>query len=84
MPIYHFNMHDGRSYPDTLGADCSNLAAAKIEAVRRMAEMLKEDAARFWTGDEWTMAVTDEAGLALFSLVFLAQNAPATLLDTRP
>jgi hypothetical protein len=82
MPIYHFNMHDGRAYPDTLGAECANLAAARIEAVRRMADLLKEDAARFWTGAEWTMAVTDHEGLTLFSLVFVAMNAPSTISRT--
>jgi hypothetical protein len=58
--IYHFNMHDGRAYPDTLGTECLTL-----------------DAARFWTGDEWTMDVTDGNGLTLFSLVFMAANSPA-------
>lgn len=79
MPIFHFNMHDGRAYPDTLGAECPDLAGAKIEAVRRMADLLREDAARFWTGDEWTMSVTDHQNLVLFSLVFVAMNAPSTL-----
>jgi hypothetical protein len=77
MPIYHFNMQDGRAYPDTLGAECANLPAARIEAVRRMADLLKEDAARFWTGDEWTMSVTDHTGLVLFTLVFMAMNSSA-------
>jgi hypothetical protein len=76
--IYHFNVHDGRAYPDTLGSDCSDLAAARIEAVRRIGQLLAEEAARFWTGDEWTMDVTNESGLTLFTLMFIATNSPAT------
>jgi hypothetical protein len=75
--IYHFNMHDGRAYPDTLGTECPTLDAARIEAVRRIGRLLAEEAARFWTGDEWTMDVTDENGLTLFSLVFMAANSAA-------
>lgn len=74
--IYHFNMHDGRSYPDTLGTDCSTLEIARVEAVRRIGKLLAEEAARFWTGDEWTMDVTDADGLTLFSLMFMAANSP--------
>jgi len=38
---------------------------------------LAEEAARFWTGDEWTMDVTDGNGLTLFTLMFMAANSPA-------
>jgi hypothetical protein len=77
MPVYHFNMHDGQSYPDALGSECQDIEAARIEAVRRIGDLLREHAARFWTGDEWTMQVADEAGLTLFCLTFVAQDAPA-------
>lgn len=76
--IYHFNMHDGRSYPDTLGMHCSSLEAARVEAVQRIGKLLAEEAARFWTGDEWTMDVTDANGLTLFTLMFMAASSPAT------
>jgi len=75
--IYHFNMHDGRAYPDTLGTECATLDAARVEAVQRIGRLLAEEAARFWTGDEWTMDVTDGSGLTLFTLMFMAANSPA-------
>jgi hypothetical protein len=74
--IYHFNVHDGQAYPDTLGTECLTLDAARIEAVRRIGRLLAEEAARFWTGDDWTMDVTDPTGLTMFSLRFMATNAP--------
>jgi hypothetical protein len=70
-------MHDGRAYPDTLGMECPTLGHARIEAVRRVGRLLEEEAARFWTGDDWTMDVTDATGLTMFSLRFMATNAPA-------
>ena len=76
--IYHFNVCDGSEYRDALGTDCIDLAAARVEAVHRIGKLLMEDAARFWTGDDWTMEVTDPTGLILFSLTFMATNAPAT------
>ena len=75
--IYHFNIHDGQSYPDTLGTECLTVDAARIEAVRRIGRLLAEEAARFWTGDDWTMEVTDSTGLTMFSLRFMATDAPA-------
>lgn len=75
--IYHFNVRDGRSYPDALGSECASLQAARIEAVQRAGRLLAEDAARFWTGDEWSMEVTDPTGLTLFTLMFMAANSPA-------
>ena len=82
--IYHFNVHDGADHPDTLGTECPDLAAARVEAVRRIGRMLTEEAARFWAGDEWTMDVTDPSGLTLFSLTFMAINAPSTMHMTVP
>jgi hypothetical protein len=75
--IFHFNVHDGSGHPDTLGTDCADLAAARVEAVQRIGKMLMEDAARFWNGDDWTMTVTDSSGLTMFSLRFMATIAPA-------
>lgn len=77
--IYHFNVHDGRSYTGALGMECGSLAAARIEAVQRIGRLLAEDAARFSTGSEWSMEVTDEKGLTLFTLMFMAANSPAVL-----
>lgn len=78
MPIYHFNMHDGQSYPDTLGHECADTFGARIEAVQRVGTLLREQAAWFWASDEWTMEVTDARGLILFSLTFYATDAAAT------
>lgn len=78
MPIYHFNMYDGEHYPDTLGHELPDLAAARVEAVRFIGAHLTDDAERFWDGDEWKLEVTDSTGLILFCLTFMAINAAST------
>lgn len=83
MPIYHFNMHDGKEYPDTLGHELPDLTSARVEAVRFIAAHLVDDAERFWDGDEWTLQVTDHNGLILFTLIFSAFAAPATYVEGR-
>lgn len=79
MPIYHFNLHDGKSYPDADGMELPDLKAARIEAVRHVGGLLRDGAEEFWNGDEWTLTVTDDSNLALFSLTFMATDAPAAL-----
>ena len=78
MPRFHFNVHDGTNIPDVEGAELPNLDAARREAVKLSGALLRDHADQFWTGEQWTMDVTDERGLILFSLLFVATNAPST------
>ena len=81
MPRFHFNVHDGSDYPDLEGAELEDVPAARKYAVRYFGELLQGDPCTFWSGEEWKMDVTDETGLTLFSLHFIAIDAPA--LDSR-
>jgi hypothetical protein len=78
MPIYHFNVEDGQKYPDLPGMDCPDLDAARIEAIRRTSDLLRDNGASFWGGHGWKITVTDARGLILFTLNFLAVSSPAT------
>jgi hypothetical protein len=77
MPIYHFNVHDGQDFPDPDGTDLSGVEAARSHALRYAADLLAEVGDRFWTGEPWTMDVTDDHGLTLFRLEFAAHDAPS-------
>ena len=77
MPRYHFNVEDGTSLPDLDGTVMPDVATAKLAAVKMMGQMLTDDPATFWNGEEWHLDVTDEVGLTLFSLLFMATDAPA-------
>ena len=76
MPLYHFNVHDGQDYPDIAGSDFVDLDAARVEAVQRIADVLKDGAPDFWRGSPWHMDVADATGLTLFTIMFLATTSP--------
>ncbi len=78
MPLYHFNVQDGQNYPDLSGSEYPDLEGARTEAVRRSGELLRDNAQSFWGGNGWKLVVTDEAGMILFTLHFLAVSSPAT------
>lgn len=77
MPRYFFDIKDGEDVPDDEGAVLADLAAARLEAVRYSAEVLREMPDRFWNCEEWTMTVR-EGRVPLFTLKFIAEKlAPA-------
>jgi hypothetical protein len=75
MPRYFFDIKDGHDFPDLQGSEWPDLAAARIEAVRYAAEVLKEMPERFWNAEEWKMTVSDQRRQQLFTLKFLAESA---------
>jgi len=74
MPRYFFDIIDGQAFPDNDGTDLPDLTAARLEAVRLSAEVLKEMPERFWMCEEWTMTVRDDIGIRLFTLKFRAES----------
>lgn len=83
MPRYFFHVEDGRSFPDLDGVELPDLDAARIEAVRLLGGMLRDEAETFWQGDDWRMSVADAGGMALFTIDFMATMAPV-LQNIRP
>jgi hypothetical protein len=77
MPRYFFDIKDGQDFPDLQGSEWPDLAAARLEAVRFSAEVLKEMPDRFWNCEEWTMSVSDSNRHPLFALKFFAENCSA-------
>lgn len=75
MPRYYFDIRDGQDFPDEDGTELPDLDAARVEAVRYSAEVLKEMPERFWNCHEWKMTVSDANRHKLFVLRFQASNA---------
>ena len=73
MPRFLFlvngSPHDG-------GMDLPDIATAKCEAVRYAGRLICEEADRFWDKADFTMTVTDEGGLVLFSMILSGVDAP--------
>ena len=76
MPRYFFHIRDGVSYPDEEGVELPDLDAARSAAAKLAGLTLHDDHETFWKGEEWRVDVTDEAEMILFSLHFMAVNAP--------
>lgn len=77
MALYFFDISDGSDFRDLEGSDWPDLGAARIEAVRYSAEILREMPERFWNAHAWKMTVTDHNREPLFTLRFTAEIAAA-------
>ena len=77
MPRYHFHSEDGHRLNDEEGTELPNVDAARIEAVRVMAELLRERPEMFWRHECFRMTVTDDDDLTLFVLDLSVVTAPA-------
>ncbi|WP_312410995.1 DUF6894 family protein [Shinella sp.] len=83
MPRYFFHVLDGRAAIDVNGLFLANENQARFEALRGAGEMLTDENMNLWLGNEWMMAVTDEAGNMLFKLKFSAEfpNKPPSMFS---
>jgi hypothetical protein len=80
MPIYHFNVRDGSDIPDPDGTELPNIPAARVEAVKLAGRLLLDEPNTFWEGSDWHVEVTNDRGLILFRLDFMATEAAAAAL----
>jgi hypothetical protein len=79
--LYYFHVRDGAILLDDEGHDCADLASVRTQALATSGAMLKElsGSAEFWSGEGWTMWVTDEPngkGKTILALEF--RSMPAT------
>jgi hypothetical protein len=76
MPRYFFSLEGGGPDDDAEGTELSGPDVARDEAVRTMADMLKDMDGAVWRGGEWVMRVTDEAGDTVGTLHFRGTKGP--------
>lgn len=81
MPRYHFNICDGVCLPDANGTELPDWQAARLEAVRRAGEILKDAPQSVALGEDWRIEVTDSTGLILFQMTFLMVESPVMRRD---
>lgn len=77
MARYFFHVHDGKDLCDEEGTELPTIEAARSEAARYAGMLLQNPDGDLWSGEPWRMDVTNESGLLLFTLMFLATDAPA-------
>ena len=79
MPMFHFEVRTPTHVLITQGAECANHTEARIEAARCIGVLLNEHAGQIWMDQDWDMAITDSAGLILYSIHVTALKSAATL-----
>ena len=82
MPLFYFNIRDGRTMVDDVGTELPNLPAARQEALRASGEILRNGAGpAMWAGEPWRMWVRDQpngGGKTFFTLKFSAADGEET------
>lgn len=78
MPRFHFQVRTETHVLITEAADLSGADQARVEAARRIGELLTRHAATIWVDESWRMDVTDDAGLILFVIQVSAIYSSAT------
>jgi hypothetical protein len=77
MPRFFFDVRDGVETLDREGTELAGIDEARVEAAKMAGTLLADNAAAFWTGEEWQISVRDQSGLVLFCLIFIGLDAPA-------
>lgn len=81
MPVYNFAVRTPSHVMLTESIDLQDSTAARIEAARRVGELLNDHAGQIWVDQDWQMDVTDESGLILYMIQVSALRAPVTSTD---
>ena len=68
MPTFYFDVSDGRCSPDTDGHYFTDDMAARREAMRRVALLLRATQNGQGNVRPWRIAVRNEAGAVLFKI----------------
>jgi hypothetical protein len=75
MSRYFFHIKDGKEIRDEDGAELPDLQAVRDCAIKTAGDMLSDGGgADLWSGHEWQMIVTDEAGREVLVLRFSAEQ----------
>jgi hypothetical protein len=78
VPHYHFQVRTATHVMLSEGVDLAKPEDARIEASRRVGDLLKSHAGKIWEDENWQMDITDDLGLILFVIHVSAMRTPAT------
>lgn len=83
MARYFFHVENGQSKLDDEGLELPDPHAARVEAVRKLGDILRADPHHFWDHQSFKLTVTDENHLVLFVLDLSGVVAPAMSVANR-
>ena len=81
MAFYNFEVRTPTHVMLTEGAECADSSAARVEAAKRIGQLLHDHAGQIWIDDEWQMDVTNESGLILYVIHVSVMKSPATAVS---
>lgn len=81
MPCFHFVVRTDTHVLLSDSVELPTFETARVEAARRVGDLLKTHAEALWVDNEWQMDVTDAAGLILFVVNVSAMKSSATISD---
>lgn len=67
MPRYYFDIHDSGSQRDDEGTECADLDAVRMQAVRTLPDIAREEIPKDGDRRTFTVLVTDEEGHPVYS-----------------
>jgi hypothetical protein len=77
MAQFFFHTADGQQVNDDEGTELATLAAARVEAVRVLGDILRENPEEVLATGQFRLTVTDATGLIYFALDLAATDAAA-------
>jgi hypothetical protein len=80
MPRYFFHTEDGQCFPDEIGTELANLAAAQREAVKILGQLIKDDPDLFLQTEAFRVIIQDETGLTLYLIDVTGVRSPAAMV----
>lgn len=78
MATFHFQIRTETHVRLAETAELASLDEARLEAARRVGELLTAHAGLLWTDEDWQMDVTNQDGLILFVIHINAMRTAAT------
>ena len=74
MPLFFFDISNGRPDRDAEGFECATLDQARTQAIRFTGELLKFHSDWIWEGHDLRVQVSNDTGTPLFDVVTRARN----------
>jgi hypothetical protein len=72
-----FNLAGAIYDPDDEGLEVASMGAARAEAARFIAEIIRDKPDLIWAGEEIRVEVTDARQLILFTIIVVGVDSPA-------
>ncbi|HZF41899.1 MAG TPA: hypothetical protein VEZ48_00630 [Sphingomonadaceae bacterium] len=76
---YYFNQFGAVYDPDNEGVELASTDAARIEAVRYAAAIMKDHPTLVWHGEDFRIEVTDANRMLLFTVIVIGVDSPGTM-----